>query len=330
MHFRRRRPTLLLALIGFAALSAGRLSAAPDNPAARAVFSGTWAVKDETSDDVFHDAEKAGGAAAPAPSGRRGRGSSSGATAAGGNALGDLPLDALTDSHILVIVDEGSALRVAYSSGRKRVLYADGDERELDDGDGPAKVTTKRKGGIGERIVIYSKWSTGRSLAETWELLANPPRLTVTGKASGRQTYHFQRVYVPATVEQIEAAHRPAATPTALPMAAEADVSPSPSAPAEPPAGMEKCSIHPPKGTSSAELTGMAKVSKDSAEKRAVASVAPLKVTSVITSDVEVDEGCLVWPFDLRLQDKKGVQEVLVDAGDGKVLSSHFEAQNRP
>ena len=58
--------------------------------------------------------------------------------------------------------------------------------------------------------------------------------------------------------------------------------------------------------------------------------MAPLNVLSVISSDVEVDEGCLVWPFDLRLHDKKGVQEVLVDAGDGKVLSSHFEAQSRP
>lgn len=329
MQDRRPRPALVFALLGLLTVSSGRRSEASGPTSGRAVFSGTWAVKDETSDDVFHDAEKAGGTAAPAPSGgRRGRGGSSGAGAGAGNALGDLPLDALTDSHMLVIVDEGSALRVSYSSGRKRVLYADGDERELDDGDGPAKVTTKRKGQAGEKIVISSKWSSGRSLTETWELLANPPRLTVTGKASGRQTYHFQRVYVPATVEQVDAAaRRPTATPTALPMDAGADVVP---APAEPPAGMENCSIRPPKGTSAADLAGMAKVTKESAEKRAVASVTPLRVTSVISSDVEVDEGCLVWPFDLRLQDKKGVQEVLVDAGDGKVLSSHFEAQNKP
>ncbi|HKC24549.1 MAG TPA: hypothetical protein VKF32_07385, partial [Thermoanaerobaculia bacterium] len=87
------------------------------------------------------------------------------------------------------------------------------------------------------------------------------------------------------------------------------------------------CSIRPPRGASGEELAGLAKISLAEAEKRAAASVAPEKVTSVISSDVEVDDGCLVFPLDLRLAGKKGVQEVLIDAGDGKVISSKFEAQ---
>ena len=70
----------------------------------------------------------------------------------------------------------------------------------------------------------------------------------------------------------------------------------------------------------------MAKISSEEAERRAVASVAPQKVGSVISSSPEVQDGCLVWPFDLRLPDKGGVQEVFIDAGDGKVLYSNFES----
>ncbi len=47
-----------------------------------------------------------------------------------------------------------------------------------------------------------------------------------------------------------------------------------------------------------------------------------------MSSDPEVNEGCLVWPLDLRIEGKSGVLEVLIDAGDGKVLSSTFEGSN--
>jgi uncharacterized membrane protein YkoI len=72
----------------------------------------------------------------------------------------------------------------------------------------------------------------------------------------------------------------------------------------------------------------MAKISGMDAEKKAVSSIPPpAKVNSVISSDVEVDDGCLVYPIDLRLEGKKGVQEVLIDAGNGNVISSKFEGQ---
>jgi len=85
------------------------------------------------------------------------------------------------------------------------------------------------------------------------------------------------------------------------------------------------CSIRPPRGTSPEELSRMAKVSAKDAEARAVASVAPDTVASIISSGVEVVNGCLAWPLDLRFANKGGVTEVVVDAGDGKILSSEYE-----
>jgi uncharacterized protein (TIGR02246 family) len=85
------------------------------------------------------------------------------------------------------------------------------------------------------------------------------------------------------------------------------------------------CTIRPPRGTSQEDLARMAKVTSKDAEARAVASVAPLKVTSIMSSGVEVVNGCLAWPLDLRFSNKGGVQEVVVDAGDGRILSSEYE-----
>jgi len=85
------------------------------------------------------------------------------------------------------------------------------------------------------------------------------------------------------------------------------------------------CSVRPPRGTSQEDLSRMAKVTSKDAEARAIASVAPDKVTSIISSGVEVVNGCLAWPFDLRFANKGGVQEVMVDAGDGRILSSEYE-----
>ena len=85
------------------------------------------------------------------------------------------------------------------------------------------------------------------------------------------------------------------------------------------------CSIRPPRGTSQEDLARMAKVTSQDAEARAIASVAPERVTSVMSSGVEVVNGCLAWPLDLRFASKGGVQEVVVDAGDGRILSSEYE-----
>jgi hypothetical protein len=86
------------------------------------------------------------------------------------------------------------------------------------------------------------------------------------------------------------------------------------------------CSIKPPKGTVKTALPGLAKVSQADALKTALASKGVPTWASVAESELEVESGCLVWSFDLLLPEKPGVQEVMIDAGNGKLLSSVYES----
>ncbi len=305
---------LVAAPVATAAASGASPSAAVDQ-APRAAFTGSWALASQTGDDPFKGA-------ADKPSGTS---EGQGRPGSLGSALDSVPLEALVDARFLSVADDGEVLRVTYSATRTRTFFGDGEERMLDDGDGPARVIAKRKGAAGERITVSTRWASGRSLAETWDVSTAPRRLTVTGKASGREPYRYVRVYEPAPDRPT-----PTPTPTAAPVAATPTPGPGVAARSpEPPAGMAACSIRPPRGSFHAELEKMAKIRPQDAERRALASVAPLKVSSVVSSEVEVSEGCLVYLFDLRLPDKGGVQEVFVDAGDGKILASTFEAQTK-
>jgi hypothetical protein len=87
----------------------------------------------------------------------------------------------------------------------------------------------------------------------------------------------------------------------------------------------ERCSIHPTKGMSDAQLQGLAKLSHAKAEKIAVAELDGKGAVSVSSAELEAEYGCLIWSFDLRVAGKSGVQEIQVDAGDGKVLSVKHE-----
>jgi hypothetical protein len=339
--------TVLLAVLGALVVSAdspgSRLDAATPEPGP-AGLSGTWALTEEIG-DPFAMAEKVFGE--PGGSGRspgeaRGRGGRAGGGLLGGipgDAL-DAPLEAVGDARRLVIADDGTKVLVTYPTGRKRVFYTDGEERELDDGGGPAKVTAKRKGSGGAEIVVSSGWPDGQVLKETWQLVSNPRRLLVVeGTVKGLHSFSYKRVYQPAPPQP------PAARPAAVDSSALAAKPPAeagppevsrPSTPAAGPPGTaavadkRECSLRPARGASHAELAHMARIPAAEAERRAVASVGSQKVSSVISSDLEVDDGCLVWPFDLRLEGKAGVQEVLIDAGDGKVISSSFESLSKP
>jgi len=46
-------------------------------------------------------------------------------------------------------------------------------------------------------------------------------------------------------------------------------------------------------------------------------------------SELEVEDGCLVYSFDIRVEGEKGVREVLVDAGDGKILKTEREDESQ-
>jgi hypothetical protein len=87
---------------------------------------------------------------------------------------------------------------------------------------------------------------------------------------------------------------------------------------------LKECTIHPPRNAPQADLARLVRVPQEEAGRKAVASLLPLKPGDVISSDVEAYEGCLVWPFTMRLPERKGVQEVFVDAGDGGIVWSEF------
>lgn len=87
----------------------------------------------------------------------------------------------------------------------------------------------------------------------------------------------------------------------------------------------ERCSIHPAKGMSDSQLSGLAKISQAEAEQIAIAQLKSEAVTSS-SAELESEHGCLIWSFDLHVAGKSGVQEIQVDAGNGKVLSVKHES----
>ena len=333
----RAVPALAAAVLTAEILATVAAASPPSRPA-RVDFSGTWKLNEALSSDTGALMRKDGllpdGGIGPGGTpgeggGRRGgRGvSPTGAT--------DYPFQLLEDERRIAIADDGDTVRITRSRGRKRILFTDGDERELDDGDGPAMVTARRKGASGERIVIASKWSTGRKVDETWELGMAPRRLTVTTKVSARASFTIKRVYDPGPdlpEPEVTPSPQPVAgtvsgaapvPPQTGPSAASASLPSLPSVPTTTrPAGMTSCSVRPPRGTRQEELSRMAKGSAADAHARAVAFVAPRRPSSGVSSDVESYEGCLVWTFLLRYEGEAGVQEIVVDAGDGRILSA--------
>ena len=87
----------------------------------------------------------------------------------------------------------------------------------------------------------------------------------------------------------------------------------------------EKCSIHPPAGATQAELIKLATVSQVQAQHSAMASLKG-RNASVVSSELEAEDGCLIWSFDLKVTGRRGIQELWVDAGDGKIIASKHES----
>ncbi len=305
-----------LAALLFSALSLrGPLAAGPRTE--RADFSGAWAVVEDAAKDPIDRARDTDPGAKAGGRGEPGSPTGSGSTL-------NIPWELLRDERVLVLFDDGTTLRVDNGRGEPRVLILDGEEYQRDDGDGPAKVSARRRGSRGERIVASVKWPTGRKRSETWALQAEPRRLVITTDVTDRHPFRFQRTYQPATPAQLAAARKPPATPTPLPglepAKSGASTAPVPTAPAVV-LSDAPCSIRPPRGTASSELLAMAKISKDEAQRRAEAFAAPRKASSVVTSDVGVQDGCLVYSFVLRFAEQREGWEVAIDAGDGRVLS---------
>lgn len=86
------------------------------------------------------------------------------------------------------------------------------------------------------------------------------------------------------------------------------------------------CSIHPKKGATKEQLAAIAKISQEEASKIALATLKDPAKATVKEAELEAEHGCLVYSFDIAVDGKPGIQEVQVDAGNGKVISSHHES----
>jgi uncharacterized membrane protein YkoI len=84
--------------------------------------------------------------------------------------------------------------------------------------------------------------------------------------------------------------------------------------------------IHPTSRATNEELAALAKVSMADARKAALASLKGAPKATVEDAELEVENGCLVFSFDIAIKGKPGVQEIHVDAGTGKVISSKYES----
>lgn len=312
-----RRPAKFPLLLALALVGARAGASDEAKPGDMAGFPGVWSLL-ATKDDIAAKAKKGTWDVLPGAASR---------SAAGGGF--DLPLEVMTDARRLVVEDDGRTLSATYPSGRKRIFVTDDEKRYLDDGDGPATVTARRRG---TTVSVHSEWFRGYKLTETWELRASPRQLVVTGKVRGRTSQQYVRTYGPAPADEPAAPAEMAgvpSSPVAGPPPGAATGASIEAAPAEVDR-LGECRIRPPRRSSPEELRALVRVSQEEAGKTAVASLAPLKPGDVISSDVESFEGCLVWPFTLRLPSRKGVQEVFVDAGDGKVVRSEFVPMGPP
>ena len=86
------------------------------------------------------------------------------------------------------------------------------------------------------------------------------------------------------------------------------------------------CSVHPEKGTPKTKLSSLATVSRADAQRTAVEILKASAPATVEEGELEVEHGCLVYSFDIRVSGKEGTEEVLIDAGTGKVLSHTHES----
>lgn len=85
-----------------------------------------------------------------------------------------------------------------------------------------------------------------------------------------------------------------------------------------------KCSIHPAKGTANLDLPSLAKVKQADAKNTALAKYKGLSATAS-EGELEVERNCLIYSFDISLGGKTGIEEVMVDAGTGSIISRKHE-----
>ena len=85
------------------------------------------------------------------------------------------------------------------------------------------------------------------------------------------------------------------------------------------------CSVCPAPNTPATALPTFATISQAEAQHVALTRVkAPTK--HVAHRALEIEHGCLVYAFDIRIAQQRGIEEILVDAGTGTILSHTHES----
>jgi hypothetical protein len=85
------------------------------------------------------------------------------------------------------------------------------------------------------------------------------------------------------------------------------------------------CNIHPDKETPASSLSGLARISRADAQTTALARI-NASSRQVVDGELEIERGCLVYSFDIRISGKTGVEEIRVDASTGDILSHKHES----
>ena len=80
------------------------------------------------------------------------------------------------------------------------------------------------------------------------------------------------------------------------------------------------CSIHLKNNMPDTELQRLTKITMAQARATALASVRAPSAT-LAEGELEVERGCLIYSFDIRLPQHRNINEVWVDPGTGKVIS---------
>jgi hypothetical protein len=89
----------------------------------------------------------------------------------------------------------------------------------------------------------------------------------------------------------------------------------------------KSCSTKASMTSSKADLAAMARVKEADARKTALGTAG--SGASITKGGLETEEGCLVYSFHVKSANEKGQTEVIVDAGNGKVLERGKEGALR-
>ncbi|HVP28050.1 MAG TPA: hypothetical protein VMW35_02685 [Myxococcota bacterium] len=88
------------------------------------------------------------------------------------------------------------------------------------------------------------------------------------------------------------------------------------------------CSVHPPGGTPASAYTRLAKVSRAEAERAALLELHAAS-PEIVDGKLALERGCLVYALGARLGSPARSEEILVDAGNAKLLSHEPAREKR-